>query len=111
VPSEDLCALYSLSAGLIFPSLDEGFGWPIIEAQACGCPIFASNLPPMTEVAADVAVFFDPADPVAAAAIILDALSLNPVKVAHGLREIKFFDGDRMVADYLSVYRHLTSAD
>ena len=111
IPSEDLCALYSLSAGLIFPSLDEGFGWPIIEAQACGCPILASNLPPMTEVAANVAVFFDPADPLAAAAIILDAPSLSAVKVAHGLRDIKFFDGDRMVADYLRIYRHLTSVD
>ena len=37
--NEDLRALYSLAEGLVFPSFEEGFGWPIIEAQACGCPV------------------------------------------------------------------------
>ncbi|MFC1789200.1 glycosyltransferase family 4 protein, partial [Thermodesulfobacteriota bacterium] len=50
VTNEQLCALYSAAEALIFPSLSEGFGWPIIEAQACGCPVFTSNRRLMTEV-------------------------------------------------------------
>lgn len=43
-------ALYSYASAFIFPSLVEGFGWPLIEAQACGCPVIANDLPPMNEV-------------------------------------------------------------
>jgi Glycosyltransferase len=50
VDNEDLHALYSLADFLLFPSLAEGFGWPIAEAMACGCPVVTSNRAPMTEV-------------------------------------------------------------
>ena len=43
VAEEDLRALYSMASVMIFPSFQEGFGWPIIEAQACGCPVATSN--------------------------------------------------------------------
>lgn len=43
-------AAYSLAHAFIFPSLAEGFGWPIIEAQACGCPVITSDDAPMTEI-------------------------------------------------------------
>jgi glycosyltransferase involved in cell wall biosynthesis len=60
VSNEDLRALYSSAMALVFPSLYEGFGWPILEAQACGCPVFTSNRPPMTEVGNDTAIYLDP---------------------------------------------------
>ena len=66
-------AAYGAAEALIFPSLDEGFGWPVAEAQACACPVFTSNRPPMTEVGGDGAVYFDPTDPAAAAATIAAA--------------------------------------
>lgn len=47
---EVIQALYSYSDLLLFPSLDEGFGWPIIEAQACGCPVITTDAAPMNEV-------------------------------------------------------------
>jgi len=56
---EPLAALYSLAEALIFPSLREGFGWPIIEAQACGCPVVTSNRPPMAHVAGPAALLAD----------------------------------------------------
>lgn len=71
---EELRAFYSLGTALIFPSLQEGFGIPVIEAQACGCPVFTSNRPPMSENGGDAAVYFDPSDPSAAAAIVAGAL-------------------------------------
>jgi glycosyltransferase involved in cell wall biosynthesis len=48
-------AAYSGASVFLFPSLDEGFGWPIVEAMACGCPVVTTNEAPMTEVAADAA--------------------------------------------------------
>jgi glycosyltransferase involved in cell wall biosynthesis len=56
VSDEELCALYSLAEALIFPSLREGFGWPLIEAQACGCPVVTSDRAPMNQVAGPAAL-------------------------------------------------------
>lgn len=70
VSHEDLNALYCGAAGLLFPSLEEGFGWPPAEAQACGCPVFTSDRAPMKEVAGPHAVLFDPEKPEEAAALI-----------------------------------------
>ncbi|MGJ5206489.1 glycosyltransferase [Bradyrhizobium sp. HKCCYLR20261] len=53
-------ALYSQAEALLFPSLDEGFGWPIIEAQACGCPVVTSDREPMRSVAGPAALKIDP---------------------------------------------------
>jgi glycosyltransferase involved in cell wall biosynthesis len=55
VSSETLEALYSLAAALLFPSLAEGFGWPIVEAMACGCPVLTTAAPPMNEIGGSVA--------------------------------------------------------
>lgn len=60
VPEKELPALYRGAAALTFPSLFEGFGLPIIEAQACGCPVLTSNLSSMLEVAGKGAVLVDP---------------------------------------------------
>ena len=53
---KELEALYSTATALLYPSLNEGFGWSIIEAQACGCPVFTTNRAPMTEAGGDAAV-------------------------------------------------------
>ena len=48
--SEALHSCYAIARALIFPSLEEGFGWPIIEAQACGCPVLTTAQAPMSEI-------------------------------------------------------------
>jgi alpha-1,3-rhamnosyl/mannosyltransferase len=63
VPDADLAALYSAALCLIFPSHYEGFGLPVVEAFACGCPVVASNRASIPEVAGDAARLFDPLDP------------------------------------------------
>jgi glycosyltransferase involved in cell wall biosynthesis len=50
-------ALYSLAVALLFPSLAEGFGWPIIEAMACGCPVLTTGAAPMNEIGGSVAFY------------------------------------------------------
>lgn len=107
VDNEDIRALYSLATALVFPSLHEGFGWPIIEAQACGCPVFTSNRAPMTEIGGDAAVYIDPEQAEDASRIIaehwgeLDAIS------CRGLENANQFTTSTMINNYLHCYAGL----
>jgi len=107
VDNEDLRALYSRASLLLFPSLNEGFGWPIIEAQACGCPVVTSNRPPMTEVGGDAAVYIDPDDPQAAAQRIGDVLKSTTNCREPGFRNAARFSAAYAVSAYLDVYRRI----
>jgi glycosyltransferase involved in cell wall biosynthesis len=59
VSNEDLRTLYCAAEILLFPSIAEGFGWPIIEAQACGCPVVIAKREPMNEIGGDAAFCFE----------------------------------------------------
>jgi len=60
VPDSKLKALYENAAGLLLPSIYEGFGFPAVEAMACGCPVAAASMASLPEVCGDAAHFFDP---------------------------------------------------
>jgi len=62
VSEEDKAALLSGALAFVFPSLYEGFGLPVLEAQACGCPVVASNTSSLPEAAGDGALLVDPTD-------------------------------------------------
>ncbi len=62
VPDEALAAIYSGARALVFPSDDEGFGLPTVEALACGTPVVACDVPALREVLADRATFVDRGD-------------------------------------------------
>jgi glycosyltransferase involved in cell wall biosynthesis len=59
--AQEIVDLYETAAALLFPSIAEGFGWPVLEALACGCPVVTTRLAPMTEVAGDAATYLEPA--------------------------------------------------
>lgn len=59
---ENLAKMYSNAIALLFPSLYEGFGLPLVEAMNCGCPIGASQTSSLPEVAKDAALYFNPSD-------------------------------------------------
>ncbi|GAB4355501.1 MAG: hypothetical protein Kow006_21880 [Gammaproteobacteria bacterium] len=105
VCGEDLRALYSTADVLIFPSLAEGFGWPIIEAQACGCPVATSNRPPMTEVGGSAAIYIDPESPKEAAALIARGLGERERLRAKGLENDARYSRQAMIEGYLEAYR------
>lgn len=105
VSNEQLCSLYSSAKGLIFPSLAEGFGWPIIEAQACGCPVFTSNRPPMVEIGGKGAVYFNPLDEIGAAKIITKALLDEHKLKKEGYRNVSYFSTDIMLSNYRDCYK------
>jgi glycosyltransferase involved in cell wall biosynthesis len=60
VSDDELASLYSGARGLLYPSLYEGFGLPILEAMASGCPVLTSNCTAMPEIAGDAAILVDP---------------------------------------------------
>ena len=60
VGDDELIALYQMATALVFPSLYEGFGLPILEAMMAGCPVIAAHTSSLPEVAGDAALFVDP---------------------------------------------------
>lgn len=108
ITNEQLRALYSAAAGLLFPSLHEGFGWPIIEAHACGCPVFTTNRPPMTEVGGVSAIYIDPENSVDAAVRIAAALDAKEGGGDLALKNAARFTHSRMIEEYISVYQRVT---
>lgn len=107
VADEDLRGLYSAADALLFPSLAEGFGWPIIEAQSCGCPVITSSRAPMTEVASDAALFVDPSDPIRAAAVILEGWGGLGRLRALGPENARRFSTEAMLDHYAELYGEL----
>jgi glycosyltransferase involved in cell wall biosynthesis len=107
VSNEDLRALYSGAVALVFPSLHEGFGWPILEAQACGCPVFTSNRPPMAEVSSDAAIYIDPERTDDAAQAIVTHLGTLDILRKRGLENAERFTTEQMIRGYLAEYERL----
>lgn len=102
-------ALYNRAIAMLYPSRFEGFGWPIIEAQACGCPVVCSNTGPLPEAAGDAGLFHDPDDEAGFAA---DLLRLrDPAERAiwseKSLRNAGRFSTKEMVSQYIDIYRNL----
>lgn len=78
VPDEEMPALYSAAEVFAFPTLYEGFGIPVLEAQACGTPVLTSNCTALPEVGGDAAIYADPCD-VDDIAEKMEQLIINPV--------------------------------
>lgn len=104
ISNEQLRALYSRAEALLFPSLSEGFGWPIAEAQACDCPVVTTHRPPMTKVGGEAAIYIDPADPAGAAGVVASALTERERWCMAGLENAARFSTSAMVAGYVACY-------
>ena len=107
--NELLEALYSTAMVLLYPSRFEGFGWPIVEAQACGCPVICSDSEPMSEVGGDAALTANVDDETAMARALLRMT--DPEQRAlwseKSRRNAERFQVDDMIARYVELYRAL----
>jgi glycosyltransferase involved in cell wall biosynthesis len=109
VQDETLCSLYNQAAAFIYPSLYEGFGIPLLEALACGCPVIASRIPSSVEVAGGCPVYFEVGQEdslITSFDTILAEGRKNPRTIA-GLEHVKKFSWDKTALGTLGVYRSL----
>jgi glycosyltransferase involved in cell wall biosynthesis len=105
---EYINSAYSGAICLLFPSLDEGFGWPIVEAMASGCPVITTNRSPMNEVGGTAAFYIDkkPNDPMflkqwkqESASILEKVVSLNSIQRAEVI-ELSLNQSQKFTAEY-----------
>lgn len=106
--TQKLAQLYATSDLLLFPTLEEGFGIPIIEAFASGLPVVSSDIPVIREVAGRQAILADPTNPQALARACRDALERRDSLVAGGLQRSQDFGLDALRARLYRVYGSLS---
>jgi len=107
LPRQQVMALLQSAAALVFPSLYEGFGLPVIEAFAARCPVITSNSTSLPEVAGGAAWLIDPNDSGEIAAAMLDVLqnqTLRAARIEAGSNRAKTFSWDACAARTLEVY-------
>lgn len=106
VPIEETARFYQAADAFVYPSLNETFGLPILEAMACGCPVVTSDTSAMPETAGGAALLCDPRDPPAIAAAIIEATGRGRDHLRDaGLRRASQFTWGATAAATLDVYR------
>lgn len=108
IPEEDMLALLQSAISLIYPSLYEGFGLPIVEAFASHCPVISSNITSIPEVAGDAALLVDPYS----TEEITDAMykiatnaNLRKHLILKGLEQVKKFSWEKSAEQHLEVFQ------
>jgi glycosyltransferase involved in cell wall biosynthesis len=107
LPGHQMPALYNRVDILLFPSLYEGFGWPPLEAMACGTPVVASNAGSLPEVIGDAGLMCSPLDYDGLATAMYALLSDNDLRLAlikRGLRRASRFSWEKVAQQTLAVY-------
>lgn len=108
VSDEDLPVFYCASEMLVFPTLFEGFGFPPLEAMACGTPVACSRVGSVPEMVGDAALMFDPMQPEEIASAVHSVLSNDDLRgnlVAKGLERASHFRWEETALRTVEVYR------
>lgn len=108
INDEEMVALYKNAECFVMPSLEEGFGIPVLEAMACGCPVVSSQNGSLPEVGGDGAVYFDPnniEDMAEKISKVLDDKGLRRNLIEKGLKRYKEFSWQKMAEQTLEVYQ------
>ena len=107
--NETLLALYSAAHCLLFMSHSEGFGWPVLEAQASGCPVICSNRTSLPEVAGEGSLIHEPDDYGEIARDIqrLQEPAFRGPLIALGFQNARNYSSERMMGAYEEIYRRI----
>jgi len=108
VSADDLPALYAGAGCLVYPSFYEGFGLPILEAMACGCPVVTSTRGSLVEVAGGAAVLVDPEKTEEIAAGIKKAIKNKKELKQKGFKQAGKFSWRKTAKQTLKVYQEAT---
>jgi glycosyltransferase involved in cell wall biosynthesis len=106
LPHRDLASLFEGATLVVFPSLYEGFGMPVVEAMHFGTPVACSDVTSLPEVAGDAALFFDPRRPEDVARAVerlLDEPELRATLARRGVERVAALDASSMARAYLDV--------
>lgn len=112
LPDEDIPAIYGLADAFVFPSLYEGFGMPVLEAMACGCPVITTERGCSPEVAGDAAILVNPEDPDEIATAVQRVLTdeaLRSQLVERGLTRTRQFSWEKCARETLAVFESVGS--
>ena len=110
VPADGLPALYQAASVFLFPSFEEGFGFPVLEAMSHGIPVVAANTSSLPEVGGDAALYADPNDHAQLAAQIrraVEDVSLREKMIRSGIARAREFSWSKAAEATLSVYDEL----
>jgi glycosyltransferase involved in cell wall biosynthesis len=109
LPTEDMTRLYSAATAMVFPSLYEGCGIPVLEAMACGCPVIASDISTTREFAGDATLMFDATNVDSIYGAMMHFIS-NPLLrescAAKGLMVAEAYSPRKIVGKLLMAYRN-----
>lgn len=114
LPTADLPYLYNCARLMVFPSLFEGFGIPLVEAMACGCPVVCAAATCLPEIAGDAGLLVDPLDPEKMAETIWSAWNDEGILAGmreRGLERVKLFNWDAAALKTMAVYKKACGAD
>jgi glycosyltransferase involved in cell wall biosynthesis len=111
VSDDELTALYQMATALVFPSLYEGFGLPVLEAMMAGCPVIAACTSSLPEVAGNAALFVDPLRPAEMAEAmqrILQDEALRTQLIQDGAKQAGMFSWEETARKTREVYRQVS---
>ena len=107
---KELINLYSYAELFIFPSFAEGFGFPLLEAMSCSCPVACSNTSCFPEIAGDAALYFNP-DSVENMAFVMENYLVNAnlrkEMIDRGHRRTELFSWKKSSAQHIQLYSNL----
>lgn len=110
VNDNELQALYQSAEAMIYPSLFEGFGLPVVEAQASGCPVITSNISSMPEAGGNAAIYVDPEKPYEIGRVmetLLNSSSITGKLIEKGIDNAQLYTPDHYARQLVKLYNNI----